>query len=107
MLLQKGCVVRSEPLCLLPIYRVRAVYEHQIYSQRAHSSYHEEIFAEFHKKCIGLETLPAPLIGSVLYKWTVNDTEKALNLKVNLGNVFVTQHKKCKCSWVLFCFMQR
>ncbi len=34
--LQYRCVAWSEPLCLFPIYRARAAYEHQIFFQRTH-----------------------------------------------------------------------
>ena len=42
------------------------MYEHQIYFQRTHNGQlgdHEEIFAEFDKRCTGLESLTLPLIG--------------------------------------------
>ncbi len=56
--------------CLFPIYRPRAVYEHQISFQRTQNGQladREEIFAEFDKKCIGLELQTTPVIMSHKY----------------------------------------
>ncbi len=53
--LSLSCVARSEPLCLFLIYRARAVYEHQIIFSAHAEVDREKIFAEFDKKCIGLQ----------------------------------------------------
>ncbi len=46
-----SCVARSEPLCLFPIYRAWAVYEHWIFfpahTQNRQLAGCEEIFCEF------------------------------------------------------------
>ncbi len=47
------------PLCLFPIYRTRAVYEH-VQTQNRQLADREEIFDEFDKKCIGLELQTPP-----------------------------------------------
>ena len=66
-------MVRSEPLCLSPIYRARAVYEHLDFfifqhTQNRQLGEREERFAEFDKKkCVGLELLTAPLILQSAY----------------------------------------
>ncbi len=58
-------ILQSEPLCLFPIYRARAMYEHWTFFQCTHRNGqlvdHEETFAEFDKKCIGLELQTTPL----------------------------------------------
>ncbi len=62
-----------ETLCLFPVYKGRAVYEHRtvfsVHTQNGTIADREEKFSEFDKKCIGLESYTAPLtarhIGSV------------------------------------------
>ncbi len=51
------------PVCF-PVYRARAVYEHRtVFSAHTHTEQKasEEIFSEFEKKCIGLESSTTPL----------------------------------------------
>ncbi len=53
-------VAPSESLCLFPVYRARTVYEHQTFvsthTLNGKLADREEIFSEFVKKCIGLES---------------------------------------------------
>ncbi len=51
--------------CLFPVYRARAVYEHWVFlsahTQNGQLADREEILAEFHKRCAGLELQTTPL----------------------------------------------
>ena len=54
----------SEPLCLFPIYRARAVFEHwsffSFFLAKTLNEQLEEQYAEFDKMCMGLISQTAP-----------------------------------------------
>lgn len=64
-----ACLSPRHFLCF-PVYTARAVFKHQVlfsaHTQNRQLADREEVVAEFDKQCVGLESVTAPLIHTVI-----------------------------------------